>query len=255
MFDLNGKVALITGSSRGIGKSIAEAMSAAGANVVVSSRNIEDCNQVANDINQSNKPQQGSAFAIACNISHREQLENLVTQTKEQFEKIDILVLNAAVNPHFGPLSTIPDKAFDKIIDTNVKSNHWLCQLVLPEMAERQQGSVIIVSSVAAFSGNPVLGAYGISKAADLAMIRNLAVEYGGRNIRANAIAPGLIKTDFSRMLWESPALLKESTLRTPLQRIGDPEDIAGAAVFLASNAAKFITGQTITIDGGASIS
>jgi len=255
MFDLNGKVALITGSSRGIGKSIAEAMSAAGANVVVSSRNIEDCNQVANDINQSNKPQQGSAFAIACNISHREQLENLVTQTKEQFEKIDILVLNAAVNPHFGPLSTIPDKAFDKIIDTNVKSNHWLCQLVLPEMAERQQGSVIIVSSVAAFSGNPVLGAYGISKAADLAMIRNLAVEYGARNIRANAIAPGLIKTDFSRMLWESPALLKESTLRTPLQRIGDPEDIAGAAVFLASNAAKFITGQTITIDGGASIS
>lgn len=255
MFELNGKVALITGSSRGIGKSIAEAMATAGANVVISSRNIDDCTRVANAINEQHTHQRGKAIPIPCNISHRDQLEYLVTQTREQLNKIDVLILNAAVNPHFGPLSTIPDKAFDKVIDTNVKSNHWLCQLVLPEMAERRGGSVIIVSSVAAFSGNPVLGAYGISKAADLALIRNLAVEYGGRNVRANAIAPGLIKTDFSRMLWESPALLKESTLRTPLQRIGAPEDIAGAAVFLASDAADFITGQTLTVDGGASIS
>lgn len=255
MFRLDKKVALITGSSRGIGRSIAHEMAKAGANVVISSRKQDACDRVAEEINQLQLANQGRAIAIPCNISDRNELERLVTQTREQFEKIDILVLNAALNPHFGPLSTIPDKAFDRIIDSNVKSNHWLCQMVLPEMGERKDGNVIIVSSVAAFSGNPVLGTYGISKAADLALIRNLAVEYGGRNVRANAIAPGLIKTDFSRMLWENKSLLDEVTLRTPLQRMGEPEDIAGVAVFLASDAAKYITGQTIIVDGGGAIS
>lgn len=254
MFKLNGKVALITGSTRGIGKAIAVAMADAGADVVVSSRNIDECNDVASEINARQSAEQGRAIAISCNISHRNQLENLVTETREKLGKIDILILNAAVNPHLGSLSTISDKALDKILSTNIKSNHWLCQLVLPEMVERNEGSITIISSIAAFVGQLELGAYGISKAADLALIRNLAVEYGGQNIRANAIAPGLIKTEFARMLWENKTLMEDTIYRTPLKRIGSPEDIAGTAVFLASKAAQFITGQTITIDGGSSI-
>ncbi|MBL4866120.1 MAG: SDR family oxidoreductase [Pseudomonadales bacterium] len=253
MFNLKGKVALITGSTRGIGKAIAISMADAGADVVVSSRNIGDCEDIAREINERDTPNQGRAIAIACNISHRDQLENIVTQTQKQLGKIDILVLNAAVNPHLGSMSTIPDKALDKILSVNIKSNHWLCQLVLPEMVERKEGSITIISSIAALVGQRDLGAYGLSKAADLALIRNLAVEYGGDNIRANAIAPGLIKTEFARMLWENKTLLEDTIYRTPLNRIGEPDDIAGTAVFLASKAAKFITGQTITIDGGSS--
>lgn len=254
MFKLEGKVALITGSTRGIGKAIAIAMTDAGADVVISSRNLDDCKEVAAEINNRDTLNQGRAVAIACNITHRDQLERLVEDTRKQLGQIDTLVLNAAVNPHLGSLSSIPDKALDKILSTNIKSNHWLSQLVLPEMAERKEGSIIIISSIAAFFGQRNLGAYGLSKAADLALIRNLAVEYGGDNIRANAIAPGLIKTEFARMLWEDKRLLEDTIYRTPLKRIGNPEDVAGTAVFLASKAAQFITGQTITIDGGSCI-
>ncbi|MBV1883833.1 MAG: glucose 1-dehydrogenase [Pseudomonadales bacterium] len=254
VFKLEGKVALITGSTRGIGKAIAIAMTDAGADVVISSRNLDDCKEVAAEINNRDTLNQGRAVAIACNITHRDQLERLVEDTRKQLGQIDTLVLNAAVNPHLGSLSSIPDKALDKILSTNIKSNHWLSQLVLPEMAERKEGSIIIISSIAAFFGQRNLGAYGLSKAADLALIRNLAVEYGGDNIRANAIAPGLIKTEFARMLWEDKRLLEDTIYRTPLKRIGNPEDVAGTAVFLASKAAQFITGQTITIDGGSCI-
>ena len=151
-------------------------------------------------------------------------------------------------------MSTIPDSAFDKILSSNIKSNHWLCQMVLPEMAERREGVVIIISSIAGLTGNPVLGTYGISKAADMALTRNIAVEYGGRNIRANTLAPGLIKTDFSQTLWANDMILNEALRHTPLARIGEPDEIAGAAVFLASDAGKYITGQTLVIDGGAII-
>ena len=177
-----------------------------------------------------------------------------MAQTISEFGQIDILVCNAAINPHFGPMSTIPDSAFDKILGSNIRSNHWLCQMVLPDMAKRNDGTVIIISSIAGLTGNPVLGTYGISKAADMALTRNIAVEYGGRNIRANTIAPGLIKTDFSQTLWSNDAILKQALGHTPLGRIGNPDEVAGAAVFLASEAGNYITGQTLVIDGGSTI-
>lgn len=254
MFDLTGKNILITGSSRGIGKAIAKQMLLQGANVVISSRKQDACEQVTAELNQLARPNTARAVSIPCNISKKEELEHLVNETKQQLGAIDVLVCNAAINPHFGPMSTIPDSAFDKILASNIKSNHWLCQLVLPDMAERREGVVIIISSIAGLTGNPVLGTYGISKAADMALARNIAVEYGGRNIRANTIAPGLIKTDFSQTLWANDMILNEALRHTPLARIGEPDEIAGAAVFLASDAGKYMTGQTLVIDGGAMI-
>ena len=248
MFDLTGNTALITGSSKGIGKGIAVGMAGQGANVVISSRKLENCRQVAAEINELGK---GKAIAIGCNISHKDQLQSLVDQTREQLGQIDILVCNAAVNPYFGPLTEIPDSAFEKILQCNVISNHWLCQLVLPEMRQRKEGSVIIVSSVGGYRGSTTLGAYCISKAADLELIRCLAQENGPLNIRVNGLAPGLIKTDFARALWEDPERRKRVESGYPRRRLGEPEDIAGAAVLLASAAGSYITGQTIVVDGG----
>jgi NAD(P)-dependent dehydrogenase (short-subunit alcohol dehydrogenase family) len=251
LFDLTGKVALITGSTKGIGKAIAYRMAEHGAKVVVSSRKADACDAVTKEINDAFP---GHAVAIPCNISYKEQLEALVAKTREAFGKIDILVCNAAVNPYAGPSAGIPDDAFDKIMDVNVKSNHWLAHMVLPEMKERRDGVIIIVSSIGGIRGNAILGAYGISKAADFALARNIAVEYGAWNIRANAIAPGLVKTDFARYLWENPEILKRSTEGAPLKRIGEPDEIAGMAVLLAGKAGAFATGQGYVIDGGATI-
>ncbi len=254
MFDLTGKVAVVTGSTKGIGKAIAEQLAIAGAKVVVSSRKSDACDEVARSINETVRDKAGEATAIPCHISHKDQLQNLVDETHKRFGKIDVLICNAAVNPFFGSAADIPDSAFEKIMDANIKSNHWLCQMVIPDMLEKQAGSVILVSSVGGFKGSPVLGAYAISKAADLAMVRNLAVEYGPHNVRANAIAPGLIKTDFAKALWSNPEILETATKGYPLRRIGEAIEVAGAAVFLASEAASFITGQTIVIDGGSLI-
>jgi hypothetical protein len=252
LFDLTDKVALVTGSTKGIGEAIVHRLAEHGAKVVVSSRKADACEKVANDINT----QRGKAVAIpvACNINYKEQIQNLVAQTRAKWGKIDILVCNAALNPYYGPQMDIPDEAFDKIMGANVRSNHWLCQLVLPEMKERKDGSIVIVSSIGGLRGSPVIGAYCISKAADFQLARNIAVEYGPYNVRANCIAPGLIKTDFARALWENPDTLKRSTSGAPLRRIGEPDEIAGAAVFLASPAGSFMTGQSIVIDGGATI-
>jgi NAD(P)-dependent dehydrogenase (short-subunit alcohol dehydrogenase family) len=249
-FDLAGKVALITGSSRGIGRSIAETMASLGARVVVSSRKAEVCETAAAAI----RDQGGQAIVIPCNISRRNEVEALVEGTRRQWGRIDVLVCNAAVNPVYGPLGDLPDEAFDKVMGTNVKSNLWLCNLVIPEMAERGDGAVIIVSSIAGLRGTGVLGAYGISKAADFALARNLAVEWGPRNVRVNCIAPGLVKTDFARALWEDARALERRKAETPLRRIGEPDDIGGVAAFLASRAAAFITGQIIVADGGVTI-
>ena len=250
MFDLTGKVALITGSSRGIGRAIAVAMAEHGAKVVVSSRKQDACEVVADEI----KAAGGEAMVVPCNVSHHDQLQNLVDTTLSAWGRIDCLVCNAAVNPYYGPLAEIPESAYDKIMDTNVKSNLWLCNMVLPQMAEREDGTVIIVSSVAAFIGSGSLGAYGLSKAADVALARNLAVEWGAKNIRANTLNPAIIRTDFARALWENPKIYEAATRSYALGRIGEPEEVAGAAVFLASRAGSFITGQTITIDGGFTI-
>ncbi len=250
LFDLTGKVAIVTGGSKGIGRAIAERMAEAGAKIVIASRKLDKCEEVAAAI----RARGGDATAIACNVSHMDQLENLVDQTMKTYGKIDILVGNAAVNPHYGPMTEIEETAFDKIMDSNIKANLWLARMVLPQMAERKDGVIIVLSSIAGIKGTDDIGVYGISKAADSALVRNLAVRWGEHNIRCNAIAPGLIKTDFARALWENPERLAQVEASYPLRRIGEPDEIAGVAVMLASKAGRYITGQTIVVDGGSTI-
>jgi NAD(P)-dependent dehydrogenase (short-subunit alcohol dehydrogenase family) len=246
-FDLTGRVAVITGSSRGIGRASAELLAALGAKVVISSRKAEPCEQVAQAIRKTG----GEAHVIPCNISRREEVEALIEGATKHYGKIDILVCNAAVNPYYGPLLDIKDDAFDKIMSANVKSNLWLCSLAIPPMAERGKGSVVIISSIGGLRGSTVIGAYGISKAADFALCRSLAGEWGPKGVRVNCVAPGLVKTDFARALWEDPERLKRRCETTPLRRIGEPDEIAGAVAYLGSDASSFMTGQTIVVDGG----
>ncbi len=250
IFDLTGKTAIVTGSTRGIGKAIAAELGRAGANVVISSRKIEACREVAEEMTREGL----SAAPVACNISRKEEVENLVAETRKVFGQIDILVCNAALNPYYGPMSGASDEVFTKVMGTNIQSNLWLCNLVCPEMAERKDGSIVIVSSIGGLKGSSTLGLYCISKAADFQLVRNLAVEWGPSNIRVNAIAPGLVRTDFAKALWDNPKLLASVEATTPLRRIGDPEDIAGAAVFLSSRAGAWMTGQAIVVDGGVTI-
>lgn len=247
LFDLTGQVAVVTGGSKGIGRAICEALAAHGAKVVVASRKLDACEQVAAGIRAAG----GTAVARACNIGYKDQLQSLVDDTCAEWGGIDVLVCNAAVNPYYGPSLSMPDDAFDRVMASNVRSNFWLANMVMPQMAERGGGSVIIISSIAGFMGSDTLGAYAISKAADLQLARNIAVEWGPRNVRANCIAPGLIRTDFARALWEQPEVLRKRLRGTPLGRIGEPHEIAGAAVFLASPSGRFMTGQSIVIDGG----
>ena len=250
LFDLTGKVAVITGSTRGIGRAIAEEMARAGAKVVISSRKVEACEEVTNALRAEGL----AATSIPCNISKKDQLENLVAETRKVYGQIHVLVCNAALNPYYGPMAGASDDVFTKVMGVNIQSNLWLCNMVLPEMAERKDGSVIIVSSIGGLKGSTTLGLYCISKAADFQLVRNLAVEWGEHNIRVNAIAPGLVKTDFAKALWDNPKTLAHVEAATPLRRIGESIDIAGAAVFLASKAGAWMTGQQIVIDGGVTI-
>ena len=252
LFDLTGKVAVVTGSSRGIGRAIALRFAEQGARVVVSSRKIEACQAVVAEIEAAHGA--GHAVAIAASISSKSDLERLIVETGAKLGPVDILVCNAASNPYYGPMAGISDEQFRKILDNNIIANHWLAQLVAPGMIARKDGSIIIVSSIGGIKGSPVIGAYNVSKAADMQLARNLAVEWGEHNIRVNCIAPGLIKTDFARALWENPKMAKAVEQGTPLRRIGDPDDIAGAAVYLASAAGRYMTGQTIVVDGGVTI-
>ncbi len=251
LFDLTGKTAIITGSTRGIGKAIAEHYAAHGANVVISSRTAEACAAVAAEINARSG---GRAVALPASISSKDALEEMVAQARAHFGPIDILVANAASNPYYGPMGGIKDEQFRKILDNNILSNHWLTQLCLPDMIAKKDGAVIIVSSIGGLKGSEVIGAYCISKAADMQLARNYAVEYGQHNIRVNCIAPGLIKTDFAKALWENPAAEERFNTSHPMRRMGVAEDIAGAAVFLGSRAGAYVTGQTIVIDGGSTI-
>jgi NAD(P)-dependent dehydrogenase (short-subunit alcohol dehydrogenase family) len=252
LFDLGGKVAVITGSSRGIGRAIANRMAEQGAKVVISSRKAQACEEVASALNAAHGA--GTAIAVPANISSKVDLQQLVDASIKAFGKIDVLVCNAASNPYYGPLAGIQDEQFRKILENNVIANHWLIQMVVPQMVERRDGAIIIVSSIGGLRGSPVIGAYNISKAADMQLARNLAVEYGPHNVRVNCIAPGLIKTDFARALWEDPERLQHVTANAPLRRIGEPDEIAGTAVYLASRAGTFITGQNIVVDGGVTI-
>lgn len=252
LFSLTGKVAIVTGSSRGIGKAIAERLAEHGAKVAISSRKLEPCQQVAAALNARHGA--GTAIAVAANISSKEALQQLVDQTVQQLGPVDVLVCNAASNPYYGPMAGISDEQFRKVLDNNIVSNHWLINMVAPGMMQRRNGSIVIVSSIGGLRGSPIIGAYCISKAADMQLARNLAVEFGPHNVRVNCIAPGLIKTDFAKALWDDPKLLEARNAETPLRRIGDPDEIAGAAVYLAAPASAFMTGQTLVVDGGVTI-
>ena len=252
LFDLTGRVAIITGSSKGIGRAIAERLAEHGAHVVISSRKPGPCEEAAEAIND--KYGAGRAMWVPANIASKEDLQNLVDQTNKVFGKVDTLVCNAATNPYAGPMAGISDDQFLKILQNNVVSNHWLIQMVAPQMLERKDGSIVVVSSIGGLRGNGLIGAYNISKAADFQLVRNLAVEYGPYGVRVNAIAPGLVQTDFARYLWENPELLKQVTEPAPMRRIGQPDEMAGAAVFLASKASSYMTGQALVLDGGITI-
>ena len=249
LFDLTGKVALLTGASKGMGLAMAEALAEHGARVVISSRKLDRCELAAGRINE--RCGDGAAIAVACNIGHKDQLENLVRVTRDELGPIDILVCNAGINPFYGSMADIPDWAFDKILASNVRSNHWLCQMVAPDMAEKGAGSIIITSSTGAFAASDVLGTYGISKIAELGLMRNLALELGPKGIRVNAVCPGTIKTDFARVLWETEEAAQGVIAGTPLRKIGEPDDLKGVAVFLASGASGHMTGQALTVCGG----
>jgi len=250
LFDLTGKVAVVTGSTRGIGRAIATRFAQRGAQVVISSRDAAACEAVAQELREAG----GQAIAIAANVGKKEQLENLTAQAVERWGGIDVLVCNAAVNPYFGPLSGISDDAYDRIMNNNVRSALWLSNLCFPHMVARRGGSAIFVSSIAGISGTNVIGAYAVSKTALIGLARSLAVEWGPRGITVNCVAPGIVKTDFARALWDNPKIADPAIARTALRRLADPDDVAGPAVFLASRAGAFVTGQTIVIDGGVTI-
>jgi NAD(P)-dependent dehydrogenase (short-subunit alcohol dehydrogenase family) len=247
LFDLTGKVAVITGSSKGIGRAIAEQMAACGAKVVISSRKAGPCEDVAAGIRAAS----GQAIAIPANISDKGQVEHLIAETRKQLGPIDILVCNAATNPYYGPSSGVTDEIFDKIMRNNVLSNHWLCQLVRPDMLAKKNGAIVIISSTGGLFGDSSIGMYCVSKAADMQMARNLAVEWGPENIRVNCIAPGVIKTDFAKAIHENESVKNMVVNELPLRRLGQPDDIAGIAVMLAGPAGNYVTGQTIIADGG----
>ena len=250
LFNLKNKSFLITGSSKGIGKSIAFHAADHGAQVIISSRKIDACNETANEINEHCGAE--VAFPIQANIAHEEELNDLVAQTNKLLGKIDVLICNAATNPFMGSMADIPSDAFDKVMNNNIKANHILTNLVTPQMIDRKDGVIIIISSVGGTIGSNLIGTYNISKAADIQMVKNIAVEYGHHNIRANTVAPGLIRTDFARGLWENPVIHEQYTKTHPMRRIGEPDEVAGAVIMLASDAGKYINGQTIIVDGGA---
>ena len=251
LFDLRGKVAIVTGSSRGIGEAIAKAVGAHGAKVVVSSRKPEGCQPVADAIMEAG----GEAIVVPCNVSREEDLQNLVDETLKTWGRIDTLVCNAAANPHYGPFLEIPDDMYDKTMLVNVRNVMKLCHMAIPSMKQQASGSIVITSSVGALAGSDYLGTYCLTKAADVQMVKNLAVAHGRDGITANAILPGLVKTHFAQALWEDPEALAEAEKNTALGRIGEPVDLAGIAAYLASSAGQWTTGQSFVIDGGWAVS
>ncbi|ARV07537.1 short-chain dehydrogenase [Polaribacter sp. SA4-10] len=246
-FNLEGKVAIITGSSKGIGKAIAKGLAQNGAQVIISSRNQEACNEVVKEFIAEGL----KAIGIACHIGKEEQRKDLVDKTVEAFGRIDILVNNAAINPVFGPIEDVDPVIFDKIIDVNVKAPWSLSNLVLPHLKENKNGSIINIASVEALTPGLGLGLYSTSKAAILMLSKNQAKEWGKYGIRVNAICPGLIKTKFSSALWQNEKILGKVEKALPTGRMGMPEEMVGLACLLASNAGNYMTGGVYAADGG----
>ena len=252
LFNLENKNVLLTGASKGMGLAMAQGLVNHGANVVISSRKLDQCEKAAKTINDS--IDQEKAFAYSCNTSIKDELNALVDFSMSKLGSITTLVCNAGVNSFFGSMSEIDDESYDKTMNTNVKSNHWLINMVSPFMKQSGGGSIMITSSIAAFDASETLGTYSISKLAVLGLVRNYASELGPSNIRVNAICPGLVKTDFSKLLWENPDAERATSQRMPLRRLGEADDFMGVAVFLASDESSFMTGQALTICGGASM-
>lgn len=251
LFDLTGKVALLTGASKGMGLAMAKAMAEHGATVVISARKQDTLDTAAAEINAHAK---GKAYAVSCNVGHKDQLQALVDKTHELVGPIDILIGNAGVNPYYGKTSQTPDDAYEKTMRVNVQSNLWLAQMVMPDMIAKGSGSVAFTSSIGAFKSSEMLGTYGMSKLALIGLVKNLATEFGPNGIRFNAICPGLVKTEFTRELWDNPDVENRIIKNIPLRRLGEPEDFSGLAVFLASDASRYMTGQALTVCGGSNM-
>lgn len=251
LFSLAGKVALLTGATRGIGLAMARQMALAGARVVISSNEAEACAEVAVSLRHEGL----DVLGIACDVQHRPALQELVRATLAARERIDVLVCNAGVAPHMGPISSASDEQWEQTLTVNLRSVLWLTSLVIPAMAARRDGAIILTASLSSLRGNKGIGLYGLSKAGIAQLARNLAVEWGPSNIRVNAISPGLIATQFARPLLDNPEVLARRLALTPLRRVGHPDEIAGVAVMLASAAGAFLTGQNLVVDGGTLIS
>lgn len=252
MFDLTGRVALLTGASKGMGLDMAKALATQGASVVVSARKADQLETAVAEINTA--AGRDAASFQTCNIADREQVEALVAKTRDQAGRIDIVVGNAGVNPYYGPIHDIPDDAYERTMSANVQSNLWLARAVFDDMKAQGTGSMMFTSSIGAFKPSDTLGTYNVSKLALIALVRNLAMEYGPHGIRVNAICPGLVKTDFARALWDNPETEAKITRQIPLRRLGEPEDFGGLAVYLASDASRYMTGQALTVCGGSSM-
>lgn len=251
LFDLTGKTALLTGASKGMGLEMAKALASHGASVVISARKQDQLDAAATEINALGG---GSAHAVSCNVGYKEQLESLVEKTRELAGPIDFLFGNAGVNPYYGKTSNIPDEAYEKTMSANVQSNLWLAQMVAPDMVAKGAGSMAFTSSIGAFRASDKLGTYGMSKLALIGLVRNLALEFGPDGVRVNAICPGLVKTEFARELWDNPDVEERIKRDIPLRRLGEPDDFAGIAVFLASDASRYMTGQALTVCGGSAM-
>ena len=252
MFDLSGRVALLTGASKGMGLAMAKGLAKHGASVVISARKQPALEAAADEINEA--AGRACATALTCNIGQKDQLQALVDQAREQVGPIDVVVGNAGVNPYYGPTSQIPDDAYEKTMAANVQSNLWLARMVVSDMVDKGSGSMMFTSSIGAFKPSVMLGTYGMSKLALIGLVRNLAAEFGPSGVRFNAICPGLIRTDFARELWDNPEAVKRAQQDIPLRRLGEADDLAGVAVFLASDASRYMTGQALTVCGGSNM-
>lgn len=251
LFDLRERVAIITGSSRGIGLASAKAMASQGARIVISGRKAEACELAAEEILKDG----GEAIAVPCNIGRKDELQNLVDTANRHWGRVDIVMANAAIHPWVGSVLDLQEETFNKFMQVNVQSSIWLSQMTVPQMVERGYGRFIVVASIVGLLGDPVTGTYGLTKAADMQLVRNMAMEFASQGITANCIAPGTFKTEMARSQWENPEMVAWYNKRNPSRRFGELDEIAGLALLLASPSGGYINGQTIAVDGGHTIS
>jgi NAD(P)-dependent dehydrogenase (short-subunit alcohol dehydrogenase family) len=251
LFDLHEQVALVTGADGGLGRAIAEQLAISGATLVVSELDPARCELAAQRLRDAGH----RAHAVACDVSRRDSIEALVDAVEKRCRRIDVLVCNAGVQGPAGPIGEISDADWQQVMNVNLRGALSLCSRVIPKMAARGGGSVILMSSIAGIRGNKAIGLYGLSKAGLAQLARNLAVEWGPKGVRVNAISPGLIRTSLAEPLLSDPVFMKRRLSLTPLRRVGEPDEIAGVVVMLASRAGGFITGHNLVVDGGTTIS